>query len=340
LGMTAQTRPTLRSPWDLHPVAVISGGVYSCPSLAALPKDIDATSFYSDDKHSVIDPKKFAAYNAAKASFEDTMHETEKAADDFQATGHRTAANCVLQILTTEAAAQSMTGAMSSNQAYYVQNWTLGALAVTWLKVRDAEPGTATQRKAVTDWMGVVADQTRTYFTERHDKNTKDGTNNHYYWAGFAVMVSAISTNDRSLYDWGKGTFEEAASRIAPDGTLQLEMDRGQRALHYHLFALAPIVMLAEFGEANGDDLYASHDHAVQRLVARTIDGLLNNSYFTVKAGVEQDTPGKEGVKSNDIAWLVPYLQRFPNNPESKVLHSIEIRPYDYLGGYPPGWKK
>jgi poly(beta-D-mannuronate) lyase len=100
------------------------------------------------------------------------------------------------------------------------------------------------------------------------------------------------------------------------------------------------MVMLAEFGEANGDDLYAENHHAVQRLADRTIAGLLDNSYFTQKAGVPQDTPEKNGLKSTDVAWLVPYLNRFPNPTASRLLHSVKIEPYDYLGGYPLGWQK
>jgi len=266
------------------------------------------------------------------------MKEAERAADTYQQTGNRAAAACVLQILDNDAAASSMTGSMSTNQAHYVQNWTLGALAVSWLKVRAAEPGTLEQRQAAIDWMKLVAGQTRDYFTMRHAKGTNDGTNNHYYWAGFAVMGAAVSSNDHALYDWALGTFDDAVSRVAPDGTLPLEMGRGRRALHYHLFALGPIVMLAEFGEANGENLYDARDHAVQRLANRTISGLTNNSYFAQRSGVPQDTPAPNGLDSNDIVWMVPYLRRFPNADGTKMLRSTRLTPFTYLGGYPPGW--
>lgn len=335
----AHAQDVLRSPWDVSRTRPMPGD-YSCPRLAPLGKDIEASSFYSDSKHSVIDQKKYDAYNAAKKQYADVMREVARAADKYQQSGDRGAAECVLNLLDAEAANSAMTGSMSSNQAYYVQNWTLGALVIDWLKVRQAVPGTPEQRKAAIDWMTLVAGQTRTYFTERHAKGTNDGTNNHYYWAGMAVMAAAVSGDNRELYDWAKGTFEEAASRVTSDGTLPLEMGRGQRALHYHIFAITPMVMLAEFGEANGDDLYAAHGHAVQRLATRIVTGLLNNSYFTEKAGVQQDTPGKDGLKSGDVAWMVPYLKRFPDPNANKLLQSVNVEPYDYLGGYPPGLKK
>lgn len=332
---SAAAAAALHSPWDTTQ-SQIETGRYSCADPVALPASIDTSSFYSDAKKSIIDPKKYAAYQASKDQYQDVMREAEKAADKFQATGNMEAANCVLKVIGTQASAHAMTGTMSSNQAFYVQNWTLGALAVSWLKVRSANPGTDAQRAAALDWMKSVAAQTRAYFTARHLKHTKDGTNNHYYWAGFAVMAAGIGANDRSLYDWGMGTFDYAASSIQADGTLPLEMDRGQRALHYHLFALAPIIMMAEFGEANGRDMYTSHDRAVQRLVTRSTDGLLDNHYFAEKAGVPQDTPGKDGIKSNDIAVLAPYLKRFPDPKITKLFNSVELRPYSYLGGLPP----
>ena len=328
---------TLRSPWDLHPV-VARAGSYTCPDLPPLPKNIEATSYYSDAKHSVVDPAKQAAYNAVRKQFQTTMAATEKAADTFQQSGNRSAAECVLRILDSEAGAAAMTGTMSSNQAYYVQNWTLGSLAVTWLKVRSAAPGTPQQREAAIAWLKAVAMQTQAYFAARHAKGTNDGTNNHYYWAGFAVMGAAISSNDPALYAWARGTFDEAAGRVTADGTLPLEMDRGQRALHYHLFALAPIVMLAEFGEANGDDAYARNDHALQRLAERSIAGLRDNSYFEQKSGAAQDTPDPAGLNSDDVLWLVPYLRRVPNADAAKLLQTVSLKPFDYLGGDPPGW--
>jgi hypothetical protein len=123
--------------------------------------------------------------------------------------------------------------------------------------------------------MAKVAGSTEEYFTQRHIKGTNDGTNNHYYWAGFAVMAAGIAADDRKLFDWGVSTYNEAMSRIQPDGTLPLEMARGQRALHYHVFALAPLTMMAEMGYANGLDLYNANNGALKRLIDVTAAGLV-----------------------------------------------------------------
>ena len=329
----------LRSPWDVHPVKIASAA-YTCESPAVLPHDIVASDFYSDAKHSVIDPKREAAYKAASATYTDVTRAAEAAADDFQKTGSAKAAACVMEILGEQAKANAMTGSMSSNQAQYVQNWTIGALAITYLKVRSAgsdalesQPG---QTAAVKAWLQTVGRQVQVYFQARHEKQTKDGTNNHLYWAGFAVMAAGIASDDHKLYDWGVGTYEEGLNRIASDGTLPLEMDRGQRALHYHLFALAPLVTMAELASANGQDLY-SYDHsALHALVSRSLAGLVDNHYFTAKAGAEQDTPANGKIKPEDVEWVVPYLRRFPDPQIASLLQRGGVRPYGYLGGLPP----
>jgi poly(beta-D-mannuronate) lyase len=302
-----------------------------------LPKDIDASSFYTDDKKSQIDPKLYAKYNAAQEQFRLVTAQSIAAAEKYRSTGSKAAAECVLKIIDAQADADAMTGAMSSNQANYVQNWTLGALAATWLKVRPAAPGSPEDRAKATAWMVKVGRQVETYFTARHTKGTNDGTNNHYYWAGYAAMTAAIAADDRPLFDWGVSTYMEAMSRIQPDGTLPLEMARGQRALHYHVFALAPITSMAELAFANGLDLYNAGGGALKRLVAVTANALVTNTMFTAEAKVQQDTPEKGGLHSEDVIWLVPWLAHYPDGNLSRLLRSVELKPFGYLGGYPPG---
>jgi poly(beta-D-mannuronate) lyase len=336
-GASAQV--ALKSPWDLHPVKVTQAS-FSCGTPAPLPKDIVASDFYSDAKHSIIDPVREAAYKKAQEQFDEVTRATEKAADDFQKTGSAQAATCVVQLLAAQAQVDAMTGSMSTNQAQYVQNWTMGALAISYLKVRNGEaqaPGTtAAQTAAIEAWLRTVGQQVEAYFQERREKKTKDGQNNHLYWAGFSVMAAGIASNDHKLYDWGVGTYEDGVGRIADDGTLPLEMDRGQRALHYHLFALAPLVTMAEMGEANGQDLYSYDHNKLHLLVSRALSGLIDNHFFTDKAGVKQDTPDGSTIKPNDVDWAVPYARRFPDPLISSLLQRAGLKPYGYLGGLPP----
>jgi poly(beta-D-mannuronate) lyase len=334
------SQPALASPWDTHTVA-LTDAAYDCPTLAAMPHDIVAYDYYSDAKHSIIDPTRHAAYQAASKPYGDVEAAVVRAADNFQQTGSRAAAACVAHILSAQAQANSMTGSMSSNQAYYVQGWALGAVAIGWLKVRPAGNAalglTPEQTTALTAWLKTVGGQVEDYFNGMHEKNASTGRNNHYYWAGFSVMAAGIAANDRAQYEWGIGTYKVGVDQIQPDGTLPLEMGRGQRALHYHLFAAAPLVTIAELAEANGDNLYAYDQSRLALLVARCVAGLDDNHFFVEKSGVAQDTPSPDGtINGSDISWLPPYASRFPSPEITAQLKRVEVRGETYLGGMPP----
>ncbi|HTX40335.1 MAG TPA: alginate lyase family protein [Acidobacteriaceae bacterium] len=324
----------LQSPWDLHPVAPTSAP-YACPAPIALPRDIVAFDYYADSRKSIPDPARLRAYDQAASLFNQVSDQAEKAADDYRRTGSAAAAACVLDTLDAESARQAITGSMASNQSYYVQNWILGALAVTYLKVRSSAAGTPAQRSRIEAWMVRVARSTQGYFDTRRAKQTKDGRNNHLYWAGFAVMSAGIAANDRSLYDWGLGAYRDGVRQIAANGSLPLEMARGRRALHYHLFAAAPLVTMAEFGEANGQDFYAESHGALHRLVDRCVAGLEDNSWFAQQSAFPQDTPGNR-LTAADVAWLQPYAQRFPNPAIAQLLAQVRSLHVLYLGGDPP----
>lgn len=111
-------------------------------------------------------------------------------------------------------------------------------------------------------------------------------------------------------------------------------MNRGQMALHYHLYALAPLVMLAEFGEANGMDLYAERDYAIKRLVARCILGLQDPTFFQQKTGVPQVTTPK--IEGWEISWAQSYTRRFPDPKLSELLAQAQRLQDTTLGGLPP----
>lgn len=324
----------LRSPWDLLSIPV-SARPYVCPSVLPLPRDIVAYDYYTDKRFSIPDPARLNAYRQASSDYDRVMRLAIRAADFYLSSGSRPAASCVLRILDVQAAAQAMTGTMASNQSDYLRNWTLGALAVTYLKVRGSDAGTAAERARIEVWLANLARSTQSYFDQRRARHATDGRNNHLYWAGFAIMASGIAADNRSLYDWGISAYRDGLSQIASDGTLPLELARGRRAFHYHLFAAAPLVTMAEFGEANGQDLYAMDHGALSRLVDRCVSGLQGNSWFAAKTGFPQDEPGPR-LLSSDVAWMQPFEKRFPSPAIAQLLSRASSKSYDFLGGAAP----
>src|ERR1700728_3786391 len=270
----------LRSPWDGHSVTA-TATPYDCPAIVHLSRDLTTDGFYSDSKSSVIDPAKWKAYSESSGPYKNLGQVIVDAADAWRSTGNREAAACALSHMEVAARDGVFTGKMSSHQAYYVQGWVVGAIAIGWLKVRDSGLETAALHNLVVPWIVSVTRQTTGFYDESH------ATNNHLYWAGVEAAAAAVAAHDPKLFDWAVAAYRTGIAEIQPDGSMPLEMTRGQRALHYHLYALSPLVYIAEFGEVNGVHLYAERNNALAHLERLCVDGMKDNQFFVKATGIE-----------------------------------------------------
>ena len=330
----AKAEKTLRSPWDQTQVR-LTKAPYECPSPVHLSPDLTTNGFYSDSKSSVIDPEKWKAYVESSGPYKELGNQAVAAADAFQSTGSRAAAQCVLNLLNTAASDGVFTGKMSSRQAYYVQGWVIGVLAIAFLKVRDSGLVHRGDTESLTQWMKSVARQTMDYYDAAKSEPGGESQNNRLYWAGVEIAAIAIAANDRSMFDWAVSTYRNGIKQVTPEGTLPLEMRRGQRALHYHLYAISPLVYLAEFGQDNGLDLFVEANNALQRLVQRAIAGMAGSGYFDHQTGIKQDTPDGPPT-AEQMSWARIYVKHFPDPQITALLAQTPSLSYMYLGGLPP----
>jgi len=333
--LSAKAAEPLRSPWDGQSIAMTSTP-YNCPATPNITPDLVTDGFYrlDDPTHSIVDPERQKAYQRSSGPVKAAGEAVVAAADAYRTTGSRQAAECALKLIDAMAEQHSLAGKMSSNQAYYVQGWVVGAVAIAYLKIRDANLATPDQDKSIAKWLVSVGEETKGYFDPRRAKGTSDARNNHSYWAGVELAAIGVAANDRKDFDWAVSAYDAGVEQIRPDGTLPLEMARGQRALHYHLYALAPLVMIAEFGEANGMDLYAHSHGAIHRLADVSIAGLSNPEPFAKATGVQQEVPARPS--GDQIGWAPPYEQRFPNPQLAKLIANAPSLSVYYLGGLPP----
>jgi poly(beta-D-mannuronate) lyase len=333
VNVPAHAAASLRSPWDGVKVDVTDAS-YSCPPAFSVPRDLVMDGFYrlDDPTHSIIDPVRQAAYNKAAEGVKGAGEAIVAAADKFRTTGSRAAALCSLKLINALVAQDSMAGKMSSNQAYYVQGWVAGAIGIAYLKMRGYGFSTPSEEAAVAAWLKRVASQTMSFYK---NMTADDGNrNNHFYWAGIEIAAIGVVANDPSDFDWGMKAYNNGVDRIQLDGTLPLEMKRGSRALHYHLYALAPLVLLAEFGEANGIDCYARDKGALHLLVKTSVQGILNPSLFERATGVKQEVSAHPS--GDQIGWAPPYERRFPDPTLQKFIAGASNLSVYYLGGLPP----
>lgn len=324
----------LQSPWDLHPVA-LTDRPYSCPASSHLSPDLTSHGFYADKHHSVVNKEEKEEQDELTAPYKETVSNITHAADAYQTTGSRAAAECAASLIDTAAKDRFLAGTMNGNQSYHVQKWLVGAIAIAYLKTRPSKMVSPAQSAEILSWLKNVADTSMAYYDPPGGGHIpRQDRNNHRYWAGLEVAAVGIAADDQSLFNWGLESADVGLRQIDKDGTLPLEMDRAARALPYHLFSAAPLVMLAEFAAANGKDLYSAHDHALQRLVERATSGVTDPSFFRERTGAEQRTPPWSSAVS--YAWLRPYVRRFPNPAMSAILAKLDSLDALFLGGLPP----
>jgi poly(beta-D-mannuronate) lyase len=323
----------LRSPWDDRKIA-LTAVPYDCPTPPPFAKTQEIDSYYIDTHASVIDPKKFAAFEKASEASNHLSQYAALAADAYLDKGSRAAALCVYSLLDAAAKADAWDGKMPGFQGVYLQNWLLSAVGIAYLKVKPSVLGTAAQQTDIEKWLGLLSVRVREFFDAELARMGADHENNHLYWAGLAVAAEAIANDDQDAGGWALSAFHTGLDNIQADGSLKAEMDRGQMALHYHLYALAPLIMLAEFGEANGIDLYAEEGGALRRLVNFCVDGMEDPTILQKRTGVAQVVTLPYG--GGDIGWAVPYLRRYPNAKLSALVAKAPTVRYSTWGGTPP----
>lgn len=179
--------------------------------------DLVKEGFYADNDptHSIVDPVKMKAYVESSGPVKLEGNQVVAAADAFRTTGSFGAARCVVRHMELEARSRSLTGRMSSRQAYYVQGWVLGAQALAYLKVRNSGVISKEQSAVILPWLREVARQTRGFYEEK-EKQDPASQNNHLYWAAVELAAVGIAADNRDDFSWAMRAAREGIAAIGP----------------------------------------------------------------------------------------------------------------------------
>ena len=290
----------LKSPLIAMPAATASAGAKSCPSAPAPVEALGGVSYYVDAHRSVANPALRSANEKMQRPALIFVDGVTRSSDAWRRSGGRdaSAAVCAAAWLDAWARVDALSGTLNASGGYQ-RSWHLSGLALAWLKVRDAPGIDEPQRQRITAWLAGQAQRVIDYY--RDPARARDARNNHGDWAALAVAVAAVAADDARLFDWAEQRFRTNLSEIAADGSLPLEVDRGERALHYHLFALTPLTLMARIEEANGRQFDRA---ALARLEAFTRAGLEDPQVVARLAGVAQEIPRPDGDPS-EFVWAV-----------------------------------
>lgn len=274
-----------------------SGATAACNITPPPETPLRADGFHADPRGSEIDPARKAARDRETAIYERVVRDVQASADAFALRGDAVAGQCAIAQLDAWAKAKPLSGRLAPEQANYERSWYLAGFALAYLKLRGA--GAAETRARIENWFRAMADGSKAAL----DAGEVPG-NNLLYWSGLALGAAGLATRSEPLDGRAWEILKQGLASVRPDGMLALELRRGRKALDYHAFAAAPLVLLAVMADARRQPY---DGEALARLGEAILAGIADPRPFRVATGDAQEMPAEW-----NLAWLPVYRALVP----------------------------
>ena len=239
-----------------------SGGCVTLPAPYTDPLTLRSKYEGSNSARATLNPDAEQAFRAATKPIVGFERGIAEMTWRYKQSGDPRTLNCLLAGYAAWANAGALLSQETSHTGRAMRKWALATLASSWLELKFMPGSPLHGQQATERWLGQLADRV----VLEWDGLPLNSTNNHSYWAAWAVMATAVALDRRDLFAWSIKEYRIAAGQIAADGTLANEQKRGERARAYHNYALQPLVMIASFAGANQVDVMAENNGALARL--------------------------------------------------------------------------
>lgn len=333
-GIVAMAMAILALP-SLASSEIIAPFPQRAPSDAAMASDCAAppeatislaiTSKYGSDgpQRDMIDPEADRTFKKQMKPIRAFSQQVVKMANRYTLRCGIADAQCTLSWLDAWAKRKALSQ-MDNPNAEFERAQTLAGLSIALLQVAPAVRNDA-RFATVVGWMIDLATSTNAFFDATRDR-LKGSRNNHAYWAALASESVAALADDKALLDWSVQTYQRGVCGATAQGTLPLELERGKKALEYHLFALNALVPVAAFAEANDIPAYDTCDGAMRKIVNFTLKSIGYPAAMALAAGKTQELFVNRMPSAQDLAFLEIYHRAFPRSSpmESELL---KLRP-------------
>lgn len=280
-----------------------------CPQPVTPVVNVDLPSRYKDDdkSRSEIDEKLNAEVEKSLAPIDgfirDLAEMANRTMDEKKADA---AAECIFANLAVWAKAGALTQAEMMN-AHLALSSRIAGIAAAYARASTVGKPPEETGLLIENWLAGLAEKQVVFFdTEAPPMASR---NNHRAWAGLAAAQVGAITKRQPLLDWGAQTNEMLICSANPDGSLPEEMKRKDKALHYQLHAVAPLVVTARLLYPSRPETLGVCEGKLDRIVDFTIAALANPAMVADLADAKQSfQTRKEKLRAFQIAWLEPYL--------------------------------
>ena len=322
----------IKSPYPLHITDKYDPLKNECAETPSAPIVLKYDSVYTDRSEglSIVDPK-------AQAKYKEDIKNIEEYEKGLQTTVNRliekqslTDAYCAIEWLDIWASNDAMLTDETNFQGEAVRKWFLATIVSHYYILNQQVKVPHNTELTIEGWINKLTQTVISDYSKHPERNSRH--NNHMYWAAWSVVMASAVLNNEEYFNWGIKHARNGIKEIRDDGILPRELERKRKAFTYHIFAAAPLIMIAETAQVNGINLYDQNKGALHKLVKLIIAELNNNqarlSFLTER---EQDTTNT--ITPYSLAWLEVYNTRFPSDQTEKWITELTPMKSRRLGG-------
>ena len=208
----------------------------ACP-VAPLPVQLATTSKYRRD-----DPYRASLRGAAETR-EDVIGPIRDHVLRVAHAAHGSAVErrCATDTLTAWAKGGALTR-MATKDAMLSRSRLVAELGLAAVALNDAGALAPNERRTIARWSEKIARETVRWF--ENEAGPVSRRNNHRLWAALAVATAGRLADRPELTAWARASADLGLCAVDANGHLPLELERGSRALRYHVYALRPLLAL------------------------------------------------------------------------------------------------
>ncbi|KQV70466.1 hypothetical protein ASC90_10235 [Rhizobium sp. Root1220] len=286
----------------------------------------------NDKSRSDIDESANAVVNKALKPIDVYVRSLANLSDQSPKAGTRDETNrCLYRALSSWADAGALSDLGTLNAKLAISPRVAG-MAISYRDAKAVTPPDDGQKRAIEAWLQSIGMELMTFFDDDAPKMASQ--NNLRAWAGLAVGQIGVATDNDRLSSWGAKTNEMVICSADDDGGLPLEMKRGDKALHYQLHAVGPLVVNAALLNAKFNDSFSVCQGKLDRIVDFTLSAIQEPELAAAKAGTDQTfSTGKEKLEAFQIAWLEPYLKFRKSEKATRLAEQYRPLSNSNLGG-------
>lgn len=296
------------------------------------PRELRYNSIYidRDEGLSIVDPDAQTKYKKKIKNIELYEKNIQAEVNRLIAKQSLKSAYCAVEWLETWAKNDGMLTRDTNFQGEAVRKWFLATIASHYYILDQYVNIPDATKIIIEEWINKLAQIVIQDYSIHPKRNSRH--NNHIYWAAWSVMIASAVLNNEEYFKWALKHARKGVREIQRNGVLPRELTRKRKAFTYHVFAAAPLIMIAETAKKNDINLYNQNNGSLHRLVSLIITELnYKQSALTALTGQKQDITNT--ITPYSLAWLEVYHSRFPSSRTKKWINKLAPMKSRRLGG-------